>query len=326
MGHNTGSENMRSIDCTMNSASTIPFRAARLILAGFICCFVVLLCNATRAQPDSAVELQALLDKCELVDDAECKELIWGFTEIHQDNFLSKAEISRFFRMLARLRKFSIPGQDDAAEVLAFFGGPFAAEIIVANFDYDGDGKLTKEELFFDSSPSDFRSFASSIIETGQSAFILGSVLASRPPRDLRQSGTVRSDREAQTPRSQQPLHSQKISPNQEEPTRHLAKSDIEALRQRISSCIKGPLFSRDGEPYDYILRLHLNPDGSLSAPAEILNEKKLSQKDNYYAAGAKAIRTAVEDCQPFDMLPPDKHDLWRMILLPVRPRVMLGE
>jgi hypothetical protein len=66
---------------------------------------------------------------------------------------------------------------------------------------------------------------------------------------------------------------------------------------------------------------INLNPDGSLAGPPRIVGggADPLSQ-----IAAESAVR-AVQICAPFDILPPEKYQVWRVINFIFDPSHMLG-
>jgi hypothetical protein len=82
-------------------------------------------------------------------------------------------------------------------------------------------------------------------------------------------------------------------------------------FRQRLVSCSKPP----DGlGPSDRVIirvRMSFNPDGSLSSRPRLLVPTPSAKQRALWASVADAL----ESCQPFTMLPPDKYNLWKTLV-----------
>ena len=91
-----------------------------------------------------ATVLQACKDKKRA---EECVvEALWSIADIAKDEALSPAEISRVVRLAIKLTNEA--GEDKVMEeVYGYLLGPVFAYFLLANFDYDADGKLTLQEF-----------------------------------------------------------------------------------------------------------------------------------------------------------------------------------
>ena len=117
---------------------------------------------------DPIDDLRTVLDGCEASGDAACAAALWSFTDVTGDDRLTAAELTRLLRLMAEwavieqarvaalaagLDPAAAPAQDSdrmGAAAAAFLGAPLAANLVVANFDYDGDGALARGEVFAD--------------------------------------------------------------------------------------------------------------------------------------------------------------------------------
>lgn len=111
------------------------------------------------AAADPIDDLRTVLDGCEASGDAACAAALWSFTDVTGDDRLTAAELTRLLRLMAewavieQARDAAAPAQDSdrmGAVAAAFLGAPLAANLVVANFDYDGDGALARGEVFAD--------------------------------------------------------------------------------------------------------------------------------------------------------------------------------
>lgn len=129
---------------------------------------------AAPARADPARSLGAILDQCAEVRNKGCAEKLWRFADVTGDGRLTLAELTRFFRTAAEALTSPAAGPpgtqspgtpglalDDNATAYAvgsaFITGPIAAQLVIANFDYDDDGVISKAELFLDLDEEEFQ-------------------------------------------------------------------------------------------------------------------------------------------------------------------------
>jgi outer membrane biosynthesis protein TonB len=91
----------------------------------------------------------------------------------------------------------------------------------------------------------------------------------------------------------------------------------IAALRRHLRSCARLPAGVDPTDSVNIKLRTVLATDGTLARPP-ILIEAPPSAKG---VALVKAATAAIQACQPFRMLPPDKYGEWKILDLPFSPR-----
>ncbi len=135
--------------------------------------------SAAPARADPARSLGAILDQCAEVRNKGCAEKLWRFADVTGDGRLTLAELTRFFRTAAEALTSPAAGPpgtqspgtqspgtpglalDDNATAYAvgsaFITGPIAAQLVIANFDYDDDGVISKAELFLDLDEEEFQ-------------------------------------------------------------------------------------------------------------------------------------------------------------------------
>jgi hypothetical protein len=82
-------------------------------------------------------------------------------------------------------------------------------------------------------------------------------------------------------------------------------------FRERLISCSKGPVGI--GANDKVIIRVHMafNQDGSLSSRPRLLVPAPSAKQ----RALMVSVVDALESCQPFTMLPPDKYQLWKTLV-----------
>jgi tetratricopeptide (TPR) repeat protein len=99
--------------------------------------------------------LDDVLVKCQKEKD-KCLEYIFSLVDISKDNRISKAELSRIFRIITYIAvvsgKEGKAKSEDITSISAIVSiiSPSVAGAIIAGSDYDNDGQLCLEEMFFD--------------------------------------------------------------------------------------------------------------------------------------------------------------------------------
>jgi hypothetical protein len=87
-------------------------------------------------------------------------------------------------------------------------------------------------------------------------------------------------------------------------------------FRERLISCSKSPTSIEPGEKVFTRIRISFNRDGSLSSPPRLLVPAPSAKQRALMAS----VVDALESCQPFTMLPPDKYNLWKTLVWYVFP------
>jgi hypothetical protein len=116
--------------------------------------------------------LQEILEKCNDQGERGCADALWAFVDVTADDRLSMAELTRFFRIAtdaalsdqakaaaaAGVQADPAMAETDRFMALggAFLSGPIAAQLVIANYDYDDDGVIAKSELYHDLTGEEF--------------------------------------------------------------------------------------------------------------------------------------------------------------------------
>jgi hypothetical protein len=87
-------------------------------------------------------------------------------------------------------------------------------------------------------------------------------------------------------------------------------------FRERLISCSKTPVGIEPGEKVIIRIRMSFNRDGSLASPPRLLVPAPSAKQRALMAS----VVDALESCQPFTMLPPDKYNLWKTLVWYVFP------
>jgi hypothetical protein len=88
------------------------------------------------------------------------------------------------------------------------------------------------------------------------------------------------------------------------------------AFRERVSSCSTLPAGIASTERIKVSLRVFLNRDGTLAQQPQLL-EPSATEKQ---LALMQSSISALEKCQPYTMLPPDKYKVWKKLDLVFYP------
>ena len=88
----------------------------------------------------------------------DCDELVWTFVDVNGDGLIGRAELARFVRI--GLKTIGRPSKyDNIDEVMqiktilfasGLVSGPVVARLIIENYDYDEDGRLSRKEIELD--------------------------------------------------------------------------------------------------------------------------------------------------------------------------------
>jgi hypothetical protein len=100
-----------------------------------------------------------------------------------------------------------------------------------------------------------------------------------------------------------------------------LAPSEIKALMARISQCWKPPAGVTETTLDYVVLRVQLEPDGSLAGSPVLVEDKSSILGPALASSAIQALTT----CQPFTMLKPEHYDQWRDIEVKFDPHQRLG-
>jgi hypothetical protein len=96
----------------------------------------------------------------------------------------------------------------------------------------------------------------------------------------------------------------------------------VRIIQSKMASCWRLEPGARNAEDLIVVIRVWLNPNGSVR-DARIIDEG-LGRSNRYYQSAAENARRAIYACQPFD-LPPKRYEIWRDMVLRFDPRQMFG-
>lgn len=100
-----------------------------------------------------------------------------------------------------------------------------------------------------------------------------------------------------------------------------LAPLDIAAFKRHLKSCSRLPASVAPGDQVKVVLRVMMAPGGRLLAEPEVMEAKNSKKAPALMRAAVDALNA----CQPYTMLPPDKYDEWKMLDLVFTPADFTG-
>jgi hypothetical protein len=101
-----------------------------------------------------------------------------------------------------------------------------------------------------------------------------------------------------------------------------MTASELDALKSQLKKCWNVPVGAPDPAALVFRIRIFLNPDGSVAAAPELIDQGGLS--DPYFRAAVDSAKRAVHMCSPFQ-LPPEKFATWSDITITFDPTKMSG-
>ena len=148
------------------------FAALTAILSALLFSTVV---NA--AAVDNLTEIVASCTKPDK-DPVQCEKDYWAFVDVTADGHLTVAEITRAGRIFAEHMRQTTPpenngktgGKTEDNLLFAMLLGPLAAQLVISNFDYDGDLKVSRKELYTDLPEGKFESVIDRLALSGNKA------------------------------------------------------------------------------------------------------------------------------------------------------------
>jgi len=99
-----------------------------------------------------------------------------------------------------------------------------------------------------------------------------------------------------------------------------------DALLSQIRECWNVPVGAPTPEKLIVQVRVFLARDGSLAQPPLLEPQTRVAAASNpYMRTAAEAALRAVNVCEPYRLLPPDRYDSWREIVMTFDPSRMIG-
>src|SRR5258708_2747659 len=99
-----------------------------------------------------------------------------------------------------------------------------------------------------------------------------------------------------------------------------------DALLAQMRECWNVPVGAPNPEQLIVQVRVFLAQDGSLAQPPLLEPASRAAAASNpYMRTAAEAALRAVNVCEPYKRLPPNKYDAWREIVMTFDPSKMIG-
>jgi len=99
-----------------------------------------------------------------------------------------------------------------------------------------------------------------------------------------------------------------------------------DALLSQMRQCWNVPVGAPDLEKLIVQVRVFLTPDGSLAQPPQLEPGTRSAAAGNpYMRSAAEAALRAVNICEPYKHLPPEKYEVWHEIVMTFDPSKMIG-
>jgi hypothetical protein len=97
-----------------------------------------------------------------------------------------------------------------------------------------------------------------------------------------------------------------------------VASDDIIAFHNHLKTCSTLPAGVNTTDDVKAVLRIQLKPDGTLATPPQPIRIEGVSR-----GGGAlyQSAVTALRKCQPYNMLPPDRYNEWKVLDLSFTPQ-----
>ncbi|HEY0329477.1 MAG TPA: hypothetical protein VGC77_10290 [Rhodopseudomonas sp.] len=101
----------------------------------------------------------------------------------------------------------------------------------------------------------------------------------------------------------------------------NIAASDTEKLRAHLRTCAALPGAVAPSDKVRIVMRIALTPDGRLASPPALIEASASTKGPLLMQAAIKAL----QDCQPYTMLPSDKYQEWRVLDIGFTPQDFKG-
>jgi len=96
-----------------------------------------------------------------------------------------------------------------------------------------------------------------------------------------------------------------------------LTTDEIAEFKAHLSKCWAPPVGTANGEVGNFLIRILLNPDGTLGAKPELIRAPASPSGPTLVESAIRALQR----CQPYDFLPAKKYEEWRITDLVFSPQ-----
>lgn len=245
------------------------------------------------------VELNGIVADCQ-DDKAGCEEALWRFIDVSGDDRLTVAEISRFFR-------FAVGDQDhppaqmsaDDGLLASVIGGPLGARVFISNFDFDGDGRVSRKEFYRDAGSAGMqpllKRLRQAFAEIASQATTLAGALA----------GGTKKAADAQPPAAVQ-------SPAPGPATRVPSDPHAATFRHLAGQCWEVISSAGEAQAPVFTYRVNLKTNGFLAGePKRRSKHSRTEATARLYEITKRRGLDALANCQPYE-LPLEDYQRWK--------------
>lgn len=108
------------------------------------------------------------------------------------------------------------------------------------------------------------------------------------------------------------------------DPNQKLSVSEMDAIRQQISSCWLVPAGAKNAADLVVEIEVTMNPDRTVRS-SKVVDSSRM-QRDPFYRSAAESALRALKspNCSPLQ-LPPEKYDTWKNFTITFDPKDMLS-
>ena len=284
---------------------------------------------------NAASALKKILTSCpESKHDAACEKKLWTFADITGDGVLTSAEISRFMRLTSTAEGWLEAAKDPGQEFIVWtLVGPLVGNLAIANFDFDGDGKISQQEVYLNLGEGQAQQVLGDMTAAGK-ALISTAILkfsTTTLPGVLGPPGLALSTKTSKSPKSSKPKSSKSSPPpstpaNKVKPkatTAPLTDAERTSLVKQIARCWRLPQDITPDDVQNFTVGLQLSISRNGTPGAVKLTDARRIKEDARYRAFADSALTAALDpaCHPFE-LPGEKYAAWRSLTVTFKPNI----
>ena len=275
------------------------------------------------ASAATAADFERLIADCEAAK-SSCENDLWNLVDVTGDGQLTVAEITRFFRFVFDTAdiKAKAGGQDTL--LFSVLLGPLGAKVLVDNFDYDGDTRVARQELYHDGNQAQMQRMLSRLRGAfekiaGGAAEMAGAAIMGGGMSQVMKGAAGGARSPAQAPPRQAAPQRQARASSATTPAAKVALA--KALGKQVEGCWQSPLGSGKAREPVIKVRVTLRRDGHLRGTPQVLSRNigGRAAADLFLPTGDSALR-AVMRCSPYEM-PAGQFAAWRVLELNFDPQ-----
>ncbi len=274
-------------------------------------------------------DFQRLIADCEAAK-TSCENDLWNLIDVTGDGQLTVAEITRFFRFVFDTADIKAKAGGKDTLLFSVLLGPLGAKMLIDNFDYDGDTKVARKELYHDGNQAQMQRMLSRLrsafeeVASGAAEMAGAAVMGGGMSQVMKGAGGGGGRMGRTAPRQAAPKS--QTTPKRRvkvvrAPTPAAKAALVEALGKQVDGCWQSPPGSGKAREPVVKVRVTLRRDGHLRGTLQVLSRNTGGQAgaDLFLPTGDSALR-AVMRCAPYEM-PAPKFASWRVLELSFDPQ-----